>query len=705
MRRSFLAFFSLILLLTGVLLAPATPSFALPGQVLAEQKISSTSGGFGGVLSDQDQFGASVTLIGDLNGDTVGDLLVGAARDGDGGSGAGAAWVLFMQAAGTVGSQAKISATTGGLVASLDAGDQFGMAVAGIGDLDGDAVPDVVVGADGDDDGGSGRGAVYVLFLNSNGTVKDEQKISSTSGGFAGPLANGDGFGSSVVSLGDLDGDDIVDIAVGAPLTAGGGAARGAVWILFLNSNGTVKSSTRIDDTTGGLAGSLADLDLFGISVSVLRDLDGDNVDDLVVGAEGDSENGSGRGAVWILNLDAGGGVVGAQKINGTNGGFGGTLDNGDAFGASVGAIPDLDGDGIDDLGVGATGDDTGGFDRGNIYILFLNSNSTVKNFRRINAPGSGFVGPLLNTEMFGNAVTQIRDLDGDLIPDIVGGLRFSSDGGANRGAIYVMFMDGVPGSLCGDGLLDPGEDCDDGNDDNNDCCDDSCMFEPSGTPCSDGDVCDGEEMCDGAGSCLPGLPLDCQDGQACTQDTCDPILGCETTTGPAVGCRLSGKVSLVIGDKDNDSQDKLNWKWLKGDETLFSDFGDPFNNDTYAVCVYDTIADVPSLAMELVVPPSVINWSVRGGNKGFKYKDSAAIEDGARSITMAAGDTNKAKVIFKAKGVATPLPGPVGVPYFDQDSSLIVQLLNNTSGICWSSDLATPALKNDPENFKDKFP
>jgi len=60
------------------------------------------------------------------------------------------------------------------------------------------------------------------------------QKISDTQGGFTGVLSNGDRFGSAVCSLGDLDGDGVEDLAVGAPGDDGGGSDRGAVWILFL---------------------------------------------------------------------------------------------------------------------------------------------------------------------------------------------------------------------------------------------------------------------------------------------------------------------------------------------------------------------------------------------------------------------------------------------------------------------------------------
>ena len=84
------------------------------------------------------------------------------------------------------------------------------------------------------------------------------QKISDTQGGFAGGLDDGDSFGT-VTSLGDLDGDGVGDLAVGAHQDDDGGLGRGAVWILFLNSDGTVKSHQKISDTEGGFAGGLDD--------------------------------------------------------------------------------------------------------------------------------------------------------------------------------------------------------------------------------------------------------------------------------------------------------------------------------------------------------------------------------------------------------------------------------------------------------------
>ena len=85
-----------------------------------------------------------------------------------------------------------------------------------------------------DDDGGNKRGALWMLFLNEDGTVEDHQKISSTEGGFYGTLDDDDNFGGTPALLGDLDGDEVPDLAVGAYLDDDGGADRGAVWVLFM---------------------------------------------------------------------------------------------------------------------------------------------------------------------------------------------------------------------------------------------------------------------------------------------------------------------------------------------------------------------------------------------------------------------------------------------------------------------------------------
>jgi cysteine-rich repeat protein len=215
-------------------------------------------------------------------------------------------WVLFLNADGTVNSHQKISDTQGGFSGILDDVDFFGRSVASLGDLNGDGVADLAVGATSDGDGGTSRGAVWVLFLNADGTVNSHQKISDTQGGFSGILDDEDFFGRSVASHGDLNGDGIADLTVGATGDDDGGTGsdRGAVWVLFLNADGTVNSHQKISDTQGGFSGFLDGNDVFGVSVASLGDLNADGIEELAVGALGDDDGGTARGAVWILSID-----------------------------------------------------------------------------------------------------------------------------------------------------------------------------------------------------------------------------------------------------------------------------------------------------------------------------------------------------------------------------------------------------------------
>ena len=139
-----------------------------------------------------------------------------------------------------------------------------------LGDLDGDGNNDLAVGASGDDDGGTYRGAVYVLFLNTDGTVKSQQKISDTAGNFSNTLVDFSDFGALLTTMGDLDGDGTADLAVGATRDYDGVGQQGAVYMLFLNADGTVKSHQKISDTEGNFTATLDENDHIGGSVANL---------------------------------------------------------------------------------------------------------------------------------------------------------------------------------------------------------------------------------------------------------------------------------------------------------------------------------------------------------------------------------------------------------------------------------------------------
>ncbi|MEM9036561.1 MAG: FG-GAP-like repeat-containing protein [Actinomycetota bacterium] len=425
-----------------------------------QSRITSALGGLVGPIDNADQLGEAMAAIGDLDGDGVTDLAISAVQDDDGGSNRGAVYVLFMNPDGSVKTEQKISSTSGGLTGPLDDGDRFGHAITALGDLDGDGVVDLAVGVYEDDDGGSRRGAVYVLFMNRDGTVRAEQKISSIAGGLTGPLDDTDRFGASVTALGDLDGDGIVDLAVGVRDDDDGGDGRGAVYVLFLNADGTVKAEQKISSVSGGLMGPLDDLDRFGTAIGTIGDLDGDGIVDLAVGAQDDDDGGDGHGAVYVLFLNADGTVKAEQKISSTAGDLVGPLDVEDQFGIGVAGLGDIDGDGLPDLVVGANGDDDGGSGRGAVHVLTLNTDGSVNEELKVSSTAGGLTEPIGNGDGFGVGVAGLGDLDGDGSIGLIVGARKNDDGGGNRGALYLLDLV-VPPDTDGDGLRDWAEDAD----------------------------------------------------------------------------------------------------------------------------------------------------------------------------------------------------------------------------------------------------
>ena len=291
----------------------------------------------------------------------------------------------------------------------------------------------------------------------SDGTVDSTVEIDDDTTN--GPdLDNIDQFGHSVANIGDLDGDGVNDLAVGANLSEEPNSAdnisgccvgekpytnRGAVHILFMNADGSVKSTVEIiDPTTNGP--KLRDDDQFGYSVESISDLNGDGVNDLVVGAF--SDNGSAEqqainyGNIHILFLNRDGSLARSTvevRDDTTNGP---TLSADDAFGSSIANMGDLDGNGYDDLAVGATLDDNGGSNRGAVHILFMDANGAVKSAVEINDSTTN--GPTLaNGYWFGRSVENIGDLDGDGVNDLAVGANLDSDAGTKRGAVHILFM------------------------------------------------------------------------------------------------------------------------------------------------------------------------------------------------------------------------------------------------------------------------
>jgi len=286
----------------------------------------------GPVLSDADTYGFSIANIGDLNNDGIQDLAVGAQYDDAGGTDRGTVHIHFMNRDGSVKSTVEINDTTANGPDLLD-NDFYGRSVSNIGDLDSDGTQDLAVGARGDDNGGSSRGAVHIHFMNKDGSIKSTVEINdSTENGPV--LSDTDTYGFSIANIGDLNNDGIQDVAVGGNLDDTGGSNRGTVHIHFMNRDGSVKSTVEINNgTTNGP--QLSDLDGYGASVVTLGDLNNDEIQDLAVGATGDDNGGTNRGALHIHFMNRDGSVKSTTEINDSTVN-GPVLSDSDAFGISV---------------------------------------------------------------------------------------------------------------------------------------------------------------------------------------------------------------------------------------------------------------------------------------------------------------------------------------------------------------------------------
>jgi len=389
-----------------------------------------------------DYFGISVSTAGDIDGDGLDDIIVGAPNKN---SNQGAAYVIYGGDKSTM-SNIDLSSTTlgplttGFMITGNAASDGLGISVSTAGDINNDGYDDIIVGASVKN---SFQGAAYVIYGGAKSTMTNialsSTTLNPTSTGFTIMGNAGDQFGRSVSTAGDINNDGYDDIIVGA---LGQNSNQGAAYVIYGGDKSTMSnidlSSTTLDPlTTGFMITGDAVSDEFGISVSTAGDINKDGYDDIIVGAY--SKN-SHQGAAYV--------IYGGAKSSMSNIALGSTaldpLTTGfmitgnaasDQFGYSVSTAGDINNDGYDDIIVGAYGKNTA-------YVIYGGAKSTRSNIilssTTLNPTSTGFmITGNAAGDYFGSRVSRAGDINNDGYADIIVG---APNKNSNQGAAYVVY-------------------------------------------------------------------------------------------------------------------------------------------------------------------------------------------------------------------------------------------------------------------------
>ncbi len=350
-----------------------------------------------------EHFGFSASGAGDVNGDGFDDVIVGAGTNSQVATSAGAAYVYY----GGDPMDATIDLTF--LGGSAD--DQFGISVSGAGDMNGDGFGDVITGAFLDDTSSNTAGRAYVFY---GGAAPDTTSDLQLDG-----EAFNDFFGRCVSGAGDMNGDGYDDVVVGAPGFSG---FSGKVYIFF----GAAAPDTIPDHTIVGES-----LDQLGRSVSGAGDVNGDGRDDVIAGAHLHDDPIFGTtdvGVAHLLSIGQSGTLLTFS--------FAGTEEAGQ-LGYGVSGAGDVNGDGFDDVIVGALLEDAGsvpGSDVGRAHIFFGSDALDILDTSADLVLNGTTVG-----EHFGDIVAGAGDFTGDGFDDLIVGATVNDESGVNAGKAYVV--------------------------------------------------------------------------------------------------------------------------------------------------------------------------------------------------------------------------------------------------------------------------
>ncbi len=361
----------------------------------------------------------------------------------DGNGGSATARVRLMVTPTTV-SLGQVTAGIGGFTIEGNSGEA-GWSVGGGGDVDGDGHADVLVGAVSADVDGTGEGRAFVVFGKSDGETVALADVLAGEGGFAiDGDADTDQAGFSIAHAGDVNGDGLADVVVGAPQANAVSDDEGRAYVVFGKPDGdAVALETLAADGAGFVIDGIASNDLAGTAVAGAVDVNGDGLDDLIVGAPQANVGGVlDAGRAWVVFGKADTDPVLLADLDGGAGGF--TIDGiatDDHTGAAVAGGGDVNGDGLEDIIIGVPYANPAGGNSGRAYVVFGKSTTTPVDLADVLGGSGGFtIAGIAALDLAGAAVAGGGDVNGDGLCDVViGALGAEGDLGL-QGRSFVVF-------------------------------------------------------------------------------------------------------------------------------------------------------------------------------------------------------------------------------------------------------------------------